>query len=83
MFKRTLLTGFALVFLCPVAAQATENMLDGSFSGNVSLNTDWIFRGVSMTNEGPAIQGKVFYNTDTGVYLGVWGSNVDIAGIIK
>lgn len=77
MFRKAFLAGLTLVSLSPLAAQASENMLDGSFSGNVSLNTDWIFRGVSMTNEGPAVQGKVFYNTDTGVYLGVWGSNVN------
>ena len=42
----------------------------------MDLTTDYIFRGISQTDEGPAIQGgfELAYNI---LYLGVWGSNVD------
>ena len=48
---------------------ATDN-----FSSTISLTTDYVYRGISSTNEGPAIQASLdwVYN---GFYLGVWGSN--------
>lgn len=50
-----------------------------SFSSNVGLTTDYTFRGISQTNEGPAIQGGFDYANGL-VYAGVWGSNVDFGG---
>jgi uncharacterized protein (TIGR02001 family) len=49
-------------------------------SANVELTTDYIFRGISQTDEGPAIQGgiELAYNI---LYLGVWGSNVDFGTV--
>jgi uncharacterized protein (TIGR02001 family) len=52
------------------------------FSGNTTLTTDYVFRGFSQTDQGPAIQGgieaeyKIFY-------LGVWGSNVDFGSDVN
>lgn len=50
-------------------------------SGNLSLTSDYVFRGVSQTNEDPALQGgiEIFFNSgahDSGFYVGAWGSNV-------
>lgn len=45
-------------------------------SGNVSLNSDYMFRGVSQTDNSPAIQGG-FDATYGGFYAGTWASNVD------
>lgn len=50
-----------------------------SFSGNVGLATDYTFRGISQTGEGPAVQGGFDYTNDI-FYGGVWASNVDAAG---
>jgi len=49
----------------------------GSFSANVALTSDYYFRGVSQTNNDPAIQGGFDWSHDSGVYAGVWASNVD------
>ena len=49
-----------------------------SFSANVALTTNYMFRGVSQTNNGPAIQGGFDYEyTPFNLYAGVWASNVD------
>jgi uncharacterized protein (TIGR02001 family) len=48
-----------------------------SISGNLSLVSDYAFRGVSQTNEDPAIQGGFDYAHSSGFYLGTWASNVD------
>ena len=43
---------------------------------NMTLVSDYRFRGVSQTYEGPAIQGGIDYSHSSGVYLGNWNSNV-------
>lgn len=48
-----------------------------TLTGNFSLTTDYVFRGVSQTQNGPALQGGFDYSHASGFYLGTWGSNVD------
>lgn len=45
-------------------------------TGNVSLVSDYRFRGISQTFKDPAIQGGFDYSHSSGVYLGTWASNV-------
>ncbi len=45
-------------------------------SANVAITSDYIFRGISQTNSGAAIQGG-FDVTDGWLYAGGWASNVD------
>ena len=59
------------------AAKAEGNMPE--FSANVAITSDYIFRGVSQTAEGPAIQGG-FDVTWNILYAGVWASNIDFGG---
>jgi uncharacterized protein (TIGR02001 family) len=58
-------------------AQAEES--GPSFSANVSVTTDYRFRGISQTDSGPALQGGVDLDLGNGVYLGTWASQVDFA----
>ncbi|MDX1669336.1 MAG: TorF family putative porin, partial [Limnobacter sp.] len=56
-------------------------MADGHASGittsaNVGLYTDYRFRGVSQTDEGPAIQGGFDVDFGNGFYVGNWNSNL-------
>ena len=46
-------------------------------SGNVVLASDFVWRGVSQTNEEPAIQGSLNFAHESGFYAGIWGSNVE------
>jgi uncharacterized protein (TIGR02001 family) len=51
---------------------------DSPFTGNVALTTDYVFRGISQSNEEPTIQGGMdWVGADSGLYAGVWGSGVD------
>jgi uncharacterized protein (TIGR02001 family) len=45
-------------------------------SGNFGLTTDYIFRGVSQTQQQPAVQGGFDYSHASGIYVGTWLSNV-------
>ena len=49
---------------------------DWTFAGNLGLYSQYVFRGVSQTNEKPAIQGGFDLGHKSGFYLGTWGSNV-------
>lgn len=46
------------------------------FTANVGFTTDYIFRGISQNIGQPAVQGGIDYAHASGLYAGVWGSNV-------
>jgi uncharacterized protein (TIGR02001 family) len=50
-----------------------------TLSANVGLTSDYVFRGLSQTDQGPAIQGG-FDATCGMFYAGVWSSAIDFAG---
>lgn len=57
---------------CPVACP-----FPGELSACVTFATQYRFRGVTQTDEEPTVQGGIDYSHDSGVYFGIWGSNVD------
>ncbi len=60
----------------PGAAAAQDAPLP--ISANVTFTTDYVFRGISQTNERFAVQGGFDWaNEATGIYVGTWASNVD------
>ena len=61
----------------PAFAMAAEEESPHSLSGNITLTSDYVFRGVSQTQGGPAIQGGFDYAHASGFYVGTWASNVD------
>jgi uncharacterized protein (TIGR02001 family) len=67
-----LLTGAA------AGATAAENGF--SVSGNVTLASDYRFRGISQLDRSPAIQGGLDVEWENGFYLGTWASNVSFSG---
>jgi uncharacterized protein (TIGR02001 family) len=52
-------------------------MADDPISANVTMISDYTFRGISQTDEHGAIQGGFDYAHDSGFYAGTWMSNVD------
>lgn len=51
-----------------------------SFSANISIMSDYLYRGITQTMEGPTIQGGFDYAHESGFYAGTWASNVDFGG---
>ena len=43
---------------------------------NVGLYSQYIFRGLTQTDRGPAVQGGVDLTHSSGFYLGAWGTNI-------
>ncbi len=48
-----------------------------SLTGNVGFVTDYLYRGISQTSGKPALQGGFDYAHSSGLYAGIWGSNVN------
>lgn len=49
---------------------------EAATSGSLTLTSDYLFRGLSQTDQEPALQGGIEYAHDSGFYAGVWGSNI-------
>lgn len=54
------------------AVQAQE----ASIAANVALKTDYIYRGISQTSGGSAIQGGFDFASESGFYVGTWASSI-------
>jgi uncharacterized protein (TIGR02001 family) len=69
---RYFLAGLLLLGSTPPVLAASPN-----FSYELSLVTDYVYRGASQTLSGPAIQASVSMETDGGWYGCLWMSNID------
>lgn len=78
--KKALLSTLLLgAFAAPVWAQTAPAAAEASphtFTGNVSLASEYIYRGIAQTNRKPAIQGGFDYAHSSGLYAGVWASSI-------
>lgn len=66
----------------PSAASTSADDDDGSYwgftpSATVTFTNDYIWRGVSQTSNGPAIQGSFDVSHELGFYAGAWASNIE------
>ncbi|MEO8158294.1 MAG: TorF family putative porin [Betaproteobacteria bacterium] len=77
MLKKSVLT-VAVIGACalPGIVFADEAAAPSPITGNLTLTTDYIFRGVSQTMGNPAVQGGFDYAHSSGLYVGTWASNV-------
>lgn len=67
-----------LLALSAFAAPAGAQLPDGGItvSGEATLMSDYRFRGISRSEEDPAIQGAVTVQTDSGFYVGGRGTTL-------
>lgn len=74
--KKTLIAA-AVVAATPFVG-ANVAMAEGELpiSANISIVSDYVFRGISQTDNDPALQGGLDWSHDSGFYLGFWASNV-------
>lgn len=63
-------TAIALALSAAASAHA-------DLSSTVTVVSDYMFNGVSQTDNGPALQASLDYGFDSGAYIGTWASNVD------
>ena len=79
MKKTNLSVAIALLATTSFATASDE---DYSFwgitpSASVALTTNYMWRGVSQSNNDPAIQGSIDFAHESGLYIGAWASSVE------
>jgi uncharacterized protein (TIGR02001 family) len=74
--KKLLAVAVASAIALPGIVMAEEAAAPSPITGNFTLATDYIFRGVSQTMSNPAVQGGFDYAHSSGLYLGTWASNI-------
>lgn len=69
-----------LSMMVSMSAVAADAPPEHALTGNVGLFSQYVFRGLTQTNEKPALQGGFDYAHKSGLYVGVWGSNISWLG---
>ena len=69
-------TLIASSILAASAVASSVAMAESEFTGNIGLTSNYIWRGVTLSNDNAAIQGGLDYNWDAGFYVGTWLSNL-------
>jgi uncharacterized protein (TIGR02001 family) len=83
MQKKLLVAILGTLFAMPVLAEdapAAAAAPTPAVTSNVSLVTNYLYRGISQTGGKPAIQGGFDYTHASGFYAGVWGSSISWIG---
>ncbi|HEY3299759.1 MAG TPA: TorF family putative porin [Methylophilaceae bacterium] len=57
-------------------AKAEEAKAPYTIAYNVGLYSQYMFRGLTQTGNGPAVQGGADWTHESGFYLGTWASNI-------
>ncbi len=79
MKKLLLASAAASLLILPAASVLAQATSPHSWSANVGLYGDYLFRGISQTSGEPALQGGFDYGYAAGpvnLYAGTWASNV-------
>ena len=71
------LIALSLVAAFAAPAVAEEAAGPHTFTANVGVVSNYIFRGISQSQHRPAIQGGVDYAHASGLYAGLWASQVN------
>lgn len=74
--KTLVLATAALMLALPFAANA-DDQKEPAVSWEASAVSDYLFRGVSQTNEKPTLQGSLTWTSSLGLYVGSAVSGVD------
>lgn len=64
-------------------AYAEPNDLGLTVTGNIALTSDYRYRGLSQSDEGPAVQGGFDVGHESGLYAGIWASSVDFGNVTE
>ena len=79
MNLKNLIRASLLIVMLPVAGTAladAANDADYAVAGNAALTNDYMFRGLTQTWGGPAIQGGADFSMKNGLAAGFWASSI-------
>jgi uncharacterized protein (TIGR02001 family) len=61
-----------------LACAADCRAADSGWAGSLVATSDYVFRGISQTSGGAALQGDLHYRWTAGAFAGVWASSIDL-----
>lgn len=70
----------SIVLATAVASILASGVAAAELSANAAITSNYIWRGVTQTNDSAAGQGGIDWGHDSGLYVGTWLSNVDFSG---
>ena len=76
MRKSLITTAVLGALAAPSFVFAADAAPDLTVAYNIGLYSQYIFRGLTQTDRGPAVQGGVDLTHSSGFYLGAWASNI-------
>lgn len=77
MKKTVLMVAMAAASMFSATNTLAEEASPHSFSSNVGIFSQYVFRGITYSDERPALQGGFDYAHDNGLYAGIWGSTLE------
>lgn len=76
LLKASLLAGLSVAGTAPIAL-AEEEGAWGPITAGVTVTNDYRFRGVSQSDREAAVQPWIQYTHKSGLFVNLWGSNID------
>ena len=76
LLAATLVAGCGMA-ATPAFADETDPPAEVTVTGNVTLVTDYRFRGISLSAGDAAVQGTINVNHKSGLYAGAWASSLE------
>lgn len=77
MKKQSLRMMVSLLSAGVIGAVAVPSVASAETTANVSVVSNYIFRGASQTGGAAAVQGGLDYAAESGLYAGGWASTID------
>ena len=70
----------SIVLATAVAAALTSGVAAADLTANAGIFSNYIWRGVTQTDDSAAGQGGIDWGHDSGVYVGTWVSTLGVGG---
>jgi uncharacterized protein (TIGR02001 family) len=86
MFRFLVASAVAAASLAALPASSQEQQAEAeptlTVTGGATLTSDYRFRGISLSDSDPAVQGTVNLNHESGLYAGVWAASLEGFGAV-
>jgi len=66
--------------LCAATLLGAASITHAELSANIAASSNYLFRGLTQTDDGAAVSGGLDYDYGNGFSLGTWLSNIDFGG---
>ena len=70
----------SIILATAIASVMASTTAAAELTGNASFTSNYIWRGVTQSNDSAAAQGGLDWGHDSGLYVGTWASSIDFSG---